>query len=99
VWCQCDIRINNRSDEIVLDVSFICICILILISPFTGRQKYIFSDPVWPKEFFRTCNVLPFSCTHLALGKVKDPRYMQNKKDSRISLVWPLQHGAENGEV
>ena len=20
------------------------------------------------KEFFRTCNVLPFSCTHLALG-------------------------------
>ena len=43
------------------------------------------------KEFFRTCNVLPFSCTHLALwrdkGKVKDPRYMQNKKDSRISLI------------
>jgi hypothetical protein len=39
------------------------------------------------KEFFRTCNVLPFSCTHLALGKVKDPRYMQNKKDSRISLT------------
>ena len=34
---------------------------------------------------FRNCNVLPFSCTHLALwrgkGKVKDPRYMQNKKD------------------
>ena len=30
------------------------------------------------KEFFRTCNVLPFSCTHLALwrgkGKVKDPK-------------------------
>jgi len=45
------------------------------------------------KEFFRTCNVLPFSCTHLALwrgkGRVKDPRYMQNKKDSRISLLWP----------
>jgi hypothetical protein len=42
------------------------------------------------KEFFRTCNVLPFSCTHLALwrkGKVKDPRYMLNKKDSRISLL------------
>ena len=38
---------------------------------------------------FRTCNVLPFSCTHLALwrGKVKDPWYMQNKKDSRISLL------------
>ena len=44
-----------------------------------------------PKEFFRTCNVLPLNCTHLALwrgkDKVKDPRYMQNKKDSRISLV------------
>ena len=42
------------------------------------------------KEFFRTCNVLPFSCsTHLPLcrGKVKDPRYMLNKKDPRISLV------------
>ena len=44
-------------------------------------------DSVSGKEFFRTCNVLPFSCTHLAYkGKVKDPRYMQNKKDSRISL-------------
>jgi len=43
------------------------------------------------KDFFRTCNVLPFSDTHLAFwrgkGKVKDPRYMQNKKDSRISLL------------
>ena len=46
------------------------------------------------KEFFRTCNVLPFSCTHLALGKVKDPRYMQNKKDSRISLNFDwVNHG------
>ena len=61
------------------------------------------------KEFFRTCNILPFSCTHLARtcnilpfscthlalykGKVKDTRYMQNKKDSRISL-WV---GSENG--
>ena len=29
--------------------------------------------PCYPKDFFRTCNVLPFSCTHLALwrGKVK----------------------------
>ena len=41
--------------------------------------------------FFRTCNVLTFSCTHLPLwrgskDKVKDPRYMQNKKDPRISL-------------
>ena len=57
------------------------------------------------KEVFRTCNVLPFSCTHLPLctkarkrpkvhgkqkgfknDKVKDPRYMENKKDSRTSL-------------
>ena len=46
------------------------------------------------KEFFRIFNVLPFNCTQLALwrgkvkgkGKVKGPRYMQNKKDSRISL-------------
>ena len=39
------------------------------------------------KEFFKTCNVLPFSCTHLGLwrGKVKDQRYMLNRKDSRIS--------------
>ena len=22
-----------------------------------------------PKDFFRTCNVLPFSCTHLALWR------------------------------
>jgi hypothetical protein len=48
---------------------------------------------VYIKEVFRTCNVLPFSCTHLALwrGKVKDPRYMQNKKDSRISLGQIIQ--------
>jgi hypothetical protein len=50
------------------------------------------NHPIETKEFFRTCNVLPFSCTHLALwrtykGKVKDPRYMQKKKDSRISLI------------
>ena len=34
---------------------------------------------------------MPFSCTHLPLrrGKVKDPRYMQNKKDPRISLQLP----------
>jgi hypothetical protein len=24
------------------------------------------------KEFFRTCNVLPFSCTHLALWRGKE---------------------------
>ena len=27
---------------------------------------------LWTKEFFRTCNVLPFSCTHLALRKVME---------------------------
>ena len=49
---------------------------------------FLIDDGPLAKEFFRTCNVLPFSYTHLALwrGKVKDPRYMQNKKDSRISL-------------
>ena len=50
----------------------------------------LMSDSLTTKEVFRTCNVLPFSCTHLALwrgSKVKDPRYMQNKKDSRISLL------------
>jgi hypothetical protein len=26
------------------------------------------------KEFFRTCNVLPFSCTHLALWRGKEAR-------------------------
>ena len=46
------------------------------------------------KEFFRTCNVLPFSCTHLASykDKVKDPKYMQNKKGSRISLGVQTTH-------
>ena len=29
-------------------------------------------DPVGNKEFFRTCNVLPFSCTHLALWRGKE---------------------------
>ena len=42
------------------------------------------------KIFLEPAMFLPFSCTHLALwrdkGKVKGPRYMQNKKDSRISL-------------
>jgi len=28
--------------------------------------------PTPPKEFFRTCNVLPFSCTHLALWRGKE---------------------------
>ena len=75
-----------------------------LMAPF-GKKKYFLGDSLpWnlksfvsssygvvAKDFFRTCNVLPFSCTHFAFwrgkGKVKDPRYMQNKKDSRISLV------------
>ena len=49
-------------------------------------------DVVLFKDFFITCNALPFSCTHLPLlrgkGKVKDPspRYEQHKNDPRISL-------------
>ena len=31
-------------------------------------------EPEVTIEFFRTCNVLLFSCTHLALWRVKDPR-------------------------
>ena len=58
---------------------------LSLFSFFNYCQVFLFGAPS-SKEVFRTCNVLPFSCTHLALWKVKDPRYMQNKKDSRISL-------------
>ena len=57
-------------------------------------KYYWLFKSIWARDFFRTFNVLPFSCTHLALwrykGKVKDPRYMQNKKDSRISLIWTL---------
>ena len=47
------------------------------------QKEYSMSKfTVISKECFRTCNVLPFSCTHLAFykGKVKDPRYMQNIK-------------------
>ena len=29
----------------------------------------IYENRVLGKEFFRTCNVLPFSCTHLALWR------------------------------
>ena len=32
------------------------------------------------KEFFRTCNVLPFSCTHLALWQVKRPKVHAKQK-------------------
>ena len=66
-----------------LNASFLCT---------RGLQRDLYGG-IKAKEVFRTCNVLPFSCTHLALwrgkGKVKDPRYMQNKKDSRISLFKP----------
>ena len=39
-----------------------------------SQGKIISEKPGITKEVFRTCNVLPFSCTHLALwrGKVKD---------------------------
>ena len=40
------------------------------------------------KEFFRTCNVLPFSCTHLALVRGKRPQVHTKQKDSRISLPY-----------
>ena len=41
-----------------------------------GFQSQLFKNRVLTKEFYRTCNFLPFSCIHLALwrGKVKDPR-------------------------
>ena len=44
----------------------------------------------WPKEIFKTCNVLPFSCTHLALSidKAKNPRITQNTRLLQISLPW-----------
>ena len=35
--------------------------------------KYHFSGNT--KEFFRTCNVFPFSCTHLALWQGKRPKH------------------------
>ena len=41
--------------------------------------EWSFFGPLPVKDFFRICNVLPFSCTHLALWRVKDPRYMQKK--------------------
>jgi hypothetical protein len=45
------------------------------------------------KEFFRTCNVLPFSCTHLALWRGKEqgkrPKVHAKQKGSKnfFSLV------------
>ena len=40
------------------------------------------------KEIFKTCNVLPFSCTHLALSdKAKSPRLTQNTRLLQISLL------------
>ena len=34
----------------------------------------------WSKEVFRTCNVLPFSCTHLALWQGKRPKVHAKQK-------------------
>ena len=33
-----------------------------------------------PKEVVRTCNVLPFSCTHLALWRGKKPKVLAKQK-------------------
>jgi hypothetical protein len=43
------------------------------------------------KEISKTCNVLPFSCTHLALfDKAKSLRLTQNKRLLQISLTHSL---------
>ena len=57
-----------------------------------GNMERFDKELIGIKEPFPVTN-LPFSCTHLPLwrGKVKDPRYMQNKKDSRISLPQPTR--------
>ena len=39
-----------------------------------------------PSMFCHLAEVLIYLCG--GVGKVKDPRYMQNKKDPRISLLW-----------
>ena len=39
-----------------------------------------------PAMFCHLAEVLIYLCG--GVGKVKDPRYMQNKKDPRISLLW-----------
>ena len=48
--------------------------------------KYWLCDGVVSKEFFRTCNVLPFSCTHLALwrGKEQGKRPKVHAKQKRF---------------
>ena len=62
-----------------------------------GKNTIDTGNLSYTKEVFRTCNVLPFSCTHLALWREskKNPRYMQNQKDSRISLDVVLFDGGE----
>ena len=47
------------------------------LSPMEGKKKFFkisFVHLVHHKDFFRTCNVLPFSCTHLALWRGKKAR-------------------------
>ena len=42
---------------------------------FEKKSLNLISDPgyaIVSKEIFRTCNVLPFSCTHLASSNTKD---------------------------
>ena len=61
------------------------------ISVLTKGGTFLFCSAVrvvLRKEFLGAI-VFSFNCSHLPLwrGKVKDPRYMQNKKYPRISLV------------
>ena len=43
----------------------------------------------WGKEFFRTCNVLPFSYTHLALWRGKRPKvHVKHKGFKNFFRLW-----------
>ena len=47
------------------------------------------------KEFFRTCNVLPFSCSHLALSidKANIPKVDTKERVGSNSLHFPTRNG------
>ena len=58
--------------EIFFDLKLGGFCqFLAIFGDFLGLQteRVIFRNVTHTKEFFRTCNVLPFSCTHLALWR------------------------------
>ena len=80
--------ISTFQSQLITPMKKLSLSMYQLFPKFQNKDKS-YPRLVGIKEFFRTCNVLPFSCTHLALwrGRVKDPRYMKNKNDSRISLV------------